>query len=291
MRTEVGSSARPRKVEAARCAGPRSSTNPRTRAERPERDEDKSVPAFHPPPAGRGRSQAESDREQLTERSQALGRFIRSSPAILETCRASRGGAAVGSGRSDPMKRLSAFIATTGLGLALLLTGAGDAWAQWRHGWYGGGWRGPGWHSPGFGIGFGWGRPGWGWNRGWGWNAGWGWQRPGWGWNRGWWPGYAGLGLGWGATSPYYNWGASWPYSTYDWPYGRYYGSWGSPAYLGAYAAPRTTIVTGRSVATGSIGTHCATPARTCLLKQASYVGIGCSCKVTGGRARGSVTP
>jgi hypothetical protein len=44
-------------------------------------------------------------------------------------------------------------------------------------------------------------------------------------------------------------------------------------------------------VATGQIGDFCTTPVKTCQLIQASYVGAGCSCRVTGGRAAGSVTP
>jgi hypothetical protein len=59
-------------------------------------------------------------------------------------------------------------------------------------------------------------------------------------------------------------------------------------AVAGAVTAP---LITGRSVATGQIGNSCSTPAKTCELRHASYVGIGCSCHVPGGRARGSVTP
>ena len=59
-------------------------------------------------------------------------------------------------------------------------------------------------------------------------------------------------------------------------------------AVSGAVTAP---LITGRSVATGQIGNSCSTPAKTCELRHASYVGIGCSCRVPGGRARGSVTP
>jgi hypothetical protein len=59
-------------------------------------------------------------------------------------------------------------------------------------------------------------------------------------------------------------------------------------AVAGGATAP---LVTGRSVATGQMGKFCTTPAKTCELRHASYVGIGCSCHVPGGRARGSVTP
>jgi hypothetical protein len=185
------------------------------------------------------------------------------------------------------MRQFQVLIVALVLGAAMLLGAPSDAWA-WRSGWYGGGWHvgvGPGWNR-GFG-------PVWGWRSGWG---------PGWGWNRGWGPGYAGLGLGWAATSPY--WGTGW-----NWGFGRpYYGGYYGPSYTYRYStyptyygAYRTRpnyaytravpVVMGRSVATGSIGMHCATPVKACLLKHASYVGVGCSCKVIGGRARGSVVP
>jgi hypothetical protein len=50
-------------------------------------------------------------------------------------------------------------------------------------------------------------------------------------------------------------------------------------------------LVTSRSVATGHMGSICATPVKTCELSHASYVGNGCSCRVPGGSARGSVSP
>lgn len=203
------------------------------------------------------------------------------------------------------MKRLYASIAAIVLGSAVVLGGSADAWAQWRGGWHGAGWRG-GWG--GMGWRGGWGGAGWrggwapGWRAGWGgvgWRGGgWGWNRGGWGWNRGWgwrnnwWPyataaGLTGLGLGLAATSPYWGWDYGWPYDSYYGPsYGYGYGT--SPVYFGAYQAP---VVTGRSVAAGGVGMHCATQVKTCLLRNASYVGGGCSCRVAGGRARGTVTP
>jgi hypothetical protein len=57
---------------------------------------------------------------------------------------------------------------------------------------------------------------------------------------------------------------------------------------FGSTPAP---LVTGRSVATGQMGIYCVTPAKTCELSHASYVGGGCSCRVPGGRSRGSVSP
>ena len=49
--------------------------------------------------------------------------------------------------------------------------------------------------------------------------------------------------------------------------------------------------VTGRSVATGQMGRMCSTPVKSCELYRESFVGNGCSCKVSGGRARGTVAP
>jgi hypothetical protein len=58
-----------------------------------------------------------------------------------------------------------------------------------------------------------------------------------------------------------------------------------------AFGSTPAPLVTGRSVATGQIGIYCATPAKTCELYHASYVGGGCSCRVTRGRSRGTVSP
>ena len=41
--------------------------------------------------------------------------------------------------------------------------------------------------------------------------------------------------------------------------------------------------------ATPPVGSYCATPARTCLLRQAGYVGAQCSCRVRHGHAVGSI--
>jgi hypothetical protein len=86
--------------------------------------------------------------------------------------------------------------------------------------------------------------------------------------------------------------GWDYPYYDYwDYPYGGYapYPYSYAPGY--AYVAPAAPVVMGRSVAIGGIGDFCSTPVKTCQLVHASYVGIGCSCRVPGGRARGSVTP
>jgi hypothetical protein len=63
------------------------------------------------------------------------------------------------------------------------------------------------------------------------------------------------------------------------------------PAAYAAFGSTPAPLVTGRSVATGQIGIYCATPAKTCELYHASYVGGGCSCRVPGGRSRGFVSP
>ncbi|MBM6580816.1 hypothetical protein ILT44_11535 [Microvirga sp. BT689] len=80
----------------------------------------------------------------------------------------------------------------------------------------------------------------------------------GWGW------GAAGLAtgavIGAAATYPYYNY----PYSTY--PYSTY----------------QTPVAS-------ADGGYCATSVRTCALTSAAPVGTGCSCRTSGGRARGSV--
>ena len=79
-------------------------------------------------------------------------------------------------------------------------------------------------------------------------------------------------------------WDYGYPDYAYDYGYPGYDYS-ASPAYA---AAP---LVTGRSVATGQMGNYCTTPVKTCELYHASYAGNSCSCQVSGGRARGSVTP
>lgn len=96
---------------------------------------------------------------------------------------------------------------------------------------------------------------------------------PGWGWNRwsGGWPADAGWGPGPGVMSP--RWGYSAPYG---YPYG-------------IEAGPAPSLTAGRSAA--QIGRYCVTPAKTCRLGHASWVGSGCSCRLAGGRERGSVTP
>ncbi len=164
------------------------------------------------------------------------------------------------------MRRIAGAVAILGLGTALLLGATSHAWA----GQYGGR---PTYRVMGLG----------------------GWAT---------WPNWAG-------TS--WNWVQGWPYTTtYDWPndntdhppaYVR--GLKVTPTWIDAYtprpapfymvplAAPVVTapVVSARSVATGGIGMQCSTAITTCALRRAASLGSTCSCKVTGGPARGSVTP
>ncbi|MBA4222356.1 MAG: hypothetical protein C0458_16625 [Methylobacterium sp.] len=100
--------------------------------------------------------------------------------------------------------------------------------------------------------------------------------RPGY-WRRG----YYGGGWGWGAgalaAGAILGSAAAYPY---------YYGApyYDEPAYYYRrpyYAAP---------VSSG-VGDYCQTPVRTCQLINPSNLGGGCSCRVAGGRARGTVIP
>jgi len=102
-----------------------------------------------------------------------------------------------------------------------------------------------------------------------------------------------------GGRYPYYGsgyYGRRYPY------YGGYYGNypyrgWGAAglatgAVIGAaatypyYGYPYSTYQTPVASAEGG---YCATPVRTCALTNSAPVGTGCSCRVTGGRARGTV--
>jgi hypothetical protein len=219
-------------------------------------------------------------------------------------------------GKEKAMKRFGVLLASTALCTALLASGPalafrGGGFGGFHGGGFGGGFRGGGFgggfHGGGFGgwhggtfagrsvaMG-GWNRGGWnggwnrgGWNRG-AWNGGWNrWHNRGWGWNSGWWPAYAGLGLGLG-----YGLGWDYPYGdSYSYDYPDYAYGYGYP-YDYSYAAPYAAapLMTGRSVATGQVGNYCTVSVKTCLLNHASYVGNGCSCRVPGGYARGTVTP
>ena len=63
-------------------------------------------------------------------------------------------------------------------------------------------------------------------------------------------------------------------------------GFWGWDDY---YANPYVNV--GYDVGIGGIGGFCATPVRTCQLIDVAPIGTGCSCQVSGGRARGVVSP
>ena len=101
-------------------------------------------------------------------------------------------------------------------------------------------------------------------------------------------------------------WRPGW--SPYRWPYRRwvrphwrshpynYYDDWGwgwgatglaTGIAIGAAAAMPAPVY---ATPAGAVGSYCATPVRTCALINAAPVGTGCSCRVTGGRARGTVT-
>jgi hypothetical protein len=86
--------------------------------------------------------------------------------------------------------------------------------------------------------------------------------------------------------------GWDWDDAYYGYGYPDYAYDYGDPGYDYSYdSTAASPLVTGRSVATGHMGNYCTTPVKNCELYHASYVGGGCSCRVPGGRARGSVTP
>jgi len=66
------------------------------------------------------------------------------------------------------------------------------------------------------------------------------------------------------------------------------------PNFAGAYPANRSQR-RGRSAvssnASGGFGQFCTTPVKSCQLNSPSALGGGCSCKVSGDRSRGQVTP
>jgi hypothetical protein len=120
-----------------------------------------------------------------------------------------------------------------------------------------------------------------------------------WGWNWRWW---SSDGLGWGGWgSGAYVWEPVPSARQYSYPPGYYKygnpfdfsypnGAGSPPAAQAARSAAAPPPATGRSVATGPLGNYCATPVITCELRHAAYAGAGCSCRVSGGRARGVVT-
>jgi hypothetical protein len=123
-------------------------------------------------------------------------------------------------------------------------------------------------------------------------------------WESGWVPVYEDYARGWGTTRPFWwgelgptpYWGGTSFDSSLGWPYNTWYGPASTYTYRVAparpyYAESPGEVVSARSVVTAGLGLHCATEVKTCRLRQASVLGGGCTCKVTGGFARGSVGP
>jgi hypothetical protein len=103
----------------------------------------------------------------------------------------------------------------------------------------------------------------------------------------------------WG--NPYCGYGYSnYAYSYPDYGYDTsYYGNSYDNGYANGYDYPATgssgyysavPLVTGRSVATGQLGSSCTISVKACALQHPSYGGGSCSCRVQGGHARGLVT-
>jgi hypothetical protein len=104
-------------------------------------------------------------------------------------------------------------------------------------------------------------------------------------------PGYGRYGY---RTAGYY--GGRYPY--YGRNYGRYpyYGGWGAGLVTGSIVGAASTYPyynnpysTYQTPVSSAVGGYCATSVRTCALTNAAPVGIGCSCRTQGGRARGTV--
>lgn len=101
------------------------------------------------------------------------------------------------------------------------------------------------------------------------------------------------MGLGLLGAGAYYGFPYGYGADPYSYSYGGYpYNNAPAIDYSAAPAYTSPGLMTGRSVATtGQMGDYCTTPVKTCELYHTSMVGGGCSCKVEGGRSRGSVTP
>lgn len=126
-------------------------------------------------------------------------------------------------------------------------------------------------------------------------------------------------GAGYGYRGGYHRSGGGWGYRPNRWYGGGYYGrrgyyggGWGlgagalaAGAILGSTAAypyyygepyyDEPTYYYRRpyyaAPVSSGIGNYCRTPVRTCRLINPAEIGAGCSCRVAGGRARGSVVP
>jgi len=82
----------------------------------------------------------------------------------------------------------------------------------------------------------------------------------------------------------HYGWHRGWyPRRFYGYGYGYPYYGYGAAAGLATLAATPLPASGNYS------GNYCATPEKTCLLYEPGVLGTGCSCKVPGGRARGTI--
>jgi len=168
-----------------------------------------------------------------------------------------------------------------------LLTAATDASAQPHFG--GGGFRAGGFHGGGFhGGGF---RGGGFYGRGigmrpYGLRPAFPGYRPGWGGRGGW------QGAGFYPRRPY--WGGYYPYRRW----GGYYPYWGAAAGFATAAAIGAAatypgygypVYPAYQVEPTASGGQCSTAVKVCTLYEPAPLGTGCSCRVSGGRARGTV--
>ncbi len=131
-----------------------------------------------------------------------------------------------------------------------------------------------------------------GWHGG-AWRGGGGWR----GIHRGFYPGAAfrSGGFGWrGSYGPRYRYGGGYPY----WGLGAAAATIGAlatyPAYPDYYypsypVYPVYPAYPAYAVVPGGTGGSCSTPIKMCTLYERAPLGIGCSCRVPGGRARGAV--
>ena len=100
-------------------------------------------------------------------------------------------------------------------------------------------------------------------------------------------------------SNPYCGYGYSnYAYSYPDYGYDNGYNGYDN-GYANDYGYPSTgasghyvaaPLATGRSVATGQLGSYCTISVKACELHHASNVGGSCSCRVPGGHARGFVS-
>ncbi|SCY82290.1 hypothetical protein SAMN02927923_02456 [Microvirga guangxiensis] len=85
----------------------------------------------------------------------------------------------------------------------------------------------------------------------------------------------------------YWGWGGYYPGYYDDWGWG--WGAAGLATGLAIEAVATPAYPLYAEPAPSPIGGYCATPVRTCALTNPAPIGIGCSCRVPGGRARGTV--